>query len=152
MAVTGSYGPIVPADLELIREGTLTGIEAATQSYTAGALLLDSSGSLAQVAADPTAVRGIAVKAATGTTGKVVEYWPIKAGRLYEMTFEGTIAQSDIHSNVGVTKDATTGYWYANPSETEDILTIQSLAKGYAIGDTKPRILVTFDTGNTQGA
>lgn len=152
MAQTGAYGPILPWDIEILREGTLTGIEAATQSWKKGAFLINSSGSLAQAAADPTAVRGIALKDATGTTGKSVEYWPIKAGKLYAIVFDGTIAQSDIYSNVGTAKDATTGYWSAVAAETEDILTIQALAPGWAIGDTKPYVLVTFDAANIEGA
>lgn len=152
MAQTGAYGPIAVWGLELLREGTLTGIEASTQSYKKGSPLINSSGSLATAAADPTALRGIAKKDASGTTGAVVEYWPIKAGHLYSMVFDGTIAQSDIFSNVGIAKDSTTGYWSAVAAETEDTVTIQALEPGWAIGDTKPRVLVTFDAANIEGA
>lgn len=72
MAQTGAYGPIVPWDIEVVRKGTLTGIEAATQSFKKGTPLINSSGSLAAVAADPTAIRCISLKDATGTTGKTV--------------------------------------------------------------------------------
>lgn len=149
---TGAYGPIVPWDIEVVRQGTLAGIEAASQTYKKGSPLINSSGSLATAAADPTAMRGIAMKDATGTTGARVEYWPLRAGALYEMTFDGTIAQSDIYSNVGIAKDATTGYWSAVAAETEDTVTIQALAPGWAIGDVKPRVLVTFDAANIEGA
>lgn len=152
MAQTGAYGPIVPWDIEILREGTLTGIEAASQSYKKGSPLINSSGSLATAAADPTAMRGIALTDASGTTGARVEYWPLKAGRLYAMVFDGVLAQSDIYSNVGIAKDSTTGYWSAVAAETEDTVTIQAIAPGWAVGDTKPYVLVTFDAANIEGA
>jgi hypothetical protein len=149
---TGAYGPIVPYDLELVREGTVPGIEAASQSYKKGSPLIDSSGKIATAGAAPAAVLGIAFTDATGTTNKPLEYWPIKAGRLYEITFNGTIAQTDINTNVGIVKDATTGYWYCDSGDTGDQVTIKMLSPGWAIGDTKPRVLVTFDAANIQGA
>ena len=149
---THALGPIVPFDVELIREGTLTGIEVASQDFSAGALLINSSGSLVEASADPTAARGLAVRAASGVTGKVAEYWPIKAGRLYEASFQGTIAQSDINSNVGTVVGDNTNYWVLDPDETEDICQVVALARGCAIGDVNPRVLITFDAANVEGA
>lgn len=149
---TGAFGPIVPWDVEAVRSGTLYGKEAASQSFKKGTPLINSSGKLATAGTAPATVRGISVKAASGTTDEVVEYYRIQPGVLYEMTFTGTIAQSDIHSNVGIVKDATTGYWYADSADTGDQVTIESLAPGWAIGDTKPRVLVTFNSANIEGA
>lgn len=148
---TGAYQPIVPYELEERRRGTLKGVEAATQSFKKGTPLIDSSGSLAAAAADPTSIKGLSCADATGTTGSVVEYYPLRAGAVYEATFVGTLALSDNYANYGLAKDATTGYWGVVPAETEDQVIVLGPAPGWAVGDVNPRILITFDAANIQG-
>lgn len=159
---TGTYAPIVPWDLEVIRIGTVPGlIEAASQSWKAGALLILSSGKVATAGTAPSTVSFIAMKDATGTTNSPVLAWPIMPGRLYEMTVVGSgaagiFAQADIGGNIGVLVDATTGIWYGDNADTGDQVTIKALAPGgpaggWAVGDTKARALVTFDSANVAG-
>jgi|SRR6185503_20612033 len=148
---TFNIGPIALWDLELIREGTQMGVEDATEAWVEGALLVNASGKLAEASADPTALRGIAKKAASGTTSAPVEYWPIKPGRLYEATWIGTIAQTDFYANVGFTRDSTTKFWYLDTAQTEDTAQVVALAPGSTLSDTNPRVLFTFDSANVEG-
>lgn len=162
MANAGSFAPIVPWDLEVIRIGTVPNqIEGASQSWKAGALLILSSGKVVTAGTAPSTVSFIAQKDATGTTNAKVESWKIIPGRLYELTFVGSgtagaFAQADIGANVGVLVDATTGIWYADNADTGDQFTVVSLAPngpagGWAVGDTKVRVLGTFDSANVAG-
>lgn len=98
------------------------GIEAGSQSYKTGAPLVNSSGSLAEAGANPTTVIGVALAAATGTTGAQVLYYPaIQDSYLFEISIDkasgqggalAVLAQTNVYATYGITKDGTTGYWY----------------------------------------
>lgn len=98
------------------------GIEAASQTYKQGAPLVNSSGKLVEASANPTAIIGIALAAATGVTNTQVLYYPaIQDGYFFLISIDKASAQggalavlaaTTIYSTFGITKDATTGFWY----------------------------------------
>lgn len=145
-----TYGilPIAPFDLEYVRSGALNILEANSSTYKKGAFLVLTSNRVAEAAADPTGVLAIATRDGQNGTDKYTEVWPAKAGVLFEGTLTGVVATTDIGINVGVAKDGTTSYWNLVVAETEDTVTIKSLAPGYEIGDTNARVLFTFDSAN----
>ena len=61
------------------------GREAASQTFIKGAVLIRSSGLLAEASADPTAnIVGVAAEAASGTTNAIVKYWPANTNTMYQ--------------------------------------------------------------------
>lgn len=134
------------------------GIEAAGQTYKRGAPLINSSGSLATAADEPSAgtVIGIANAAATGTTGSDVPFTPVFNGIIFECTADvasgtsvtgtGTIAQADIWNYFDLSLDTTSGFWYLDQAETtEGGLLLIGVKQGVVLGTTKqPRVYVVF--------
>jgi hypothetical protein len=98
------------------------GIEAASQSYKKGSLLLYSSGSLAICATNPALCVGISLSAATGVTGADVPFVPILPSLLFEMSVDGTLSTNapatgkpsdfTIGTAYGLSLDAATGLFY----------------------------------------
>lgn len=148
MAQTGVYQAIQPISTSIIRRGTSYGSEAAGQTYKAGAPLEYSSGTIIEAQADSVIIIGIAAKDATGVTGATVPFFTILPGETFEFTCDdgGTFDAADVGGQYGLKKDAGTGAWYIDTSELEDQVTIISLAPGWAVGDTKPRVYARFNT------
>jgi len=108
------------------------GIESASQTYTAGAPLVQSSGKLVVVtspvdASHPTV--GFSVAAATGTTDHDAPYVEAIAGMLFSgyllatsgsnSTDTHTLAQTDVGTTHAIAVDAG-GKWYVDYSDTSD--------------------------------
>lgn len=98
------------------------GIEAASQTYKVGAPLVTSSGKLQEASANPTAIIGIALSAATGVTNSTVLYYPaVQDTFLFLISIDkasaqggalAVLAQTNVYATFGITKDSTTGFWY----------------------------------------
>jgi hypothetical protein len=98
------------------------GIEAASQSYKIGAPLVNSSGSLVEASANPTAIIGVALAAATGVTAADIPFMPAVQDSAYflisidkasgQAGASAKLAQTNVYATYGITKDSTTGFWY----------------------------------------
>lgn len=130
------------------------GAEAASQSWKKGAVLIESSGSIAAAAADAVAdILGVAAGPATGTTGAQVLYYPATPGMIFECTLEDqsnqnhVLAQSNIYANYAVQVD-NDGIYYADENDTTNTAVVIVGAKD-ALGTTRARVYVQFEVDKT---
>lgn len=130
------------------------GVEAASQSWIAGAVLIESSGKIAQAAADPTsAILGIAAGPATGVTDSQVLYYPAKPGMIFEATFEDqtnedhALAQSNFYGNFACQVDSS-GNWYVDENDTTNT-SVSIRGSKDAVGTTRARVFVEFEVDKT---
>lgn len=104
------------------------GIEASSQTYKKGCLVLYSSGSIAKCATNPALTLGVSLSAATGVTGADAPYVPILPNILFETSMDGALSTnapgtgkpSDLTIGVayGMSLDAATGLFYLDSSLT----------------------------------
>lgn len=123
-----------------------------SETFKQGALLVfnATNGQIAEAAADPTVVQGVALVAASGTTGKDVPFIKPVKGAIFEVSIDesglqGVYAQvqTDLGKQYGAAKDATTGFWYLDQDETTvKVFEIVSLVS--PIGTVVPRVEVEF--------
>jgi len=140
-----------PAVINATSIETWPGLEAATQSWKAGALLVASSGKLAEASDAPTTgLLGIALKDATGTTNTAHDFIPITDDLTVEVTLEDAtdgdhvLAQTNLFTKYSMTQDASTGIWYADEHETSSTCVyVVSLVS--PVGDTRGRVRVRFE-------
>lgn len=150
----GTFLAIQPRDPRIFEEGAKEYPEAASQTYKKGALVILSSGTIAEAGAAPATVFGIALKdgnnAADTSTNALV--YPIKGNEDFSITLLESLTQAMLGSqDCGVVKDATTGVWYASTADGGAQVRIVDYAKGPAfnnlgVGDTKARVVVNFHT------
>jgi|SRR5579872_5512461 len=100
------------------------GREATGQTWAKGAVLIVSSGQIAEASNQPTsAIIGIAAAKATGTVNSEVLYYPATVAQVFEATLENqataghTLAITDLWTKYGLYKD-TNGIWYINFNDT----------------------------------
>lgn len=154
---TGSYLPIRPHSPNIYTRGTLSIKEKASGTWKVGAPLVLNGGYVEEAGTGPATVKYIAAEAghngsADGTYSCIV--WPVTDSDLWEATLDNATAQSDIGNNVGLVKDATTGYWYADQDDTGDQVSVVDFVLTPdlgAVGDAKSRVIVKFDSGNIAG-
>lgn len=130
--MAGGIQPIVVAfPVGASSEQTLTGIEAASQTYKLGAPLVTSSGKIAVGGTNPRNVLGFADVDASGTTDAEAPYHPALLNMMFEGSLDDTLsgsnaplthalAQTDVYAVAGLTVDAATGFWYIDASKTTD--------------------------------
>lgn len=154
----GVYLPIVPFSPNIYERGTVSLPEKASQTFKKGALVIFNGGYVEEAGASPATVRFIAAEDAhnggsDGTYDCIL--FPIGADDLWEVSFEDSAAVADNGAVYGLVKDATTGYWYAddadNGDQVEVVRRVVTPALG-AVGDTKWRGIVKFQTGNIASA
>jgi len=127
---------------------TMNGREAASQSWVAGAVLIRSSGLLAEAAADPVAnIVGVAKGAASTTTNNVVEYWPA-VGVVFSATFEDesnedhALVIANIFTDYAIQLD-TDGIFYIDENDTTNTaVMIMQAVNDTDIDDAKVRARV----------
>lgn len=102
----------------------LYGREASTQSWITGALLIRSSGLLAEASADAVAdIIGVAAGDATGTTNSLVPYYPISQNVIWEATLEDqtnedhALVITNMYTDYALQTD-TPGNWYIDENDT----------------------------------
>lgn len=135
--------------------------ETASQSYAAGApVYYDSNGTIAVAVASSsviTQIAGIALEAATGTTGAPVRYRPISPGDRYvvHVTSNGSSTTTALTQVGDVCNfDLSNGNLVANVNGTDAtkvaarIIALYTVVSGYAdgdtVGDTSGRVVVEF--------
>lgn len=102
----------------------LEGQEASTQTFIKGAVLVWSSGQLAEASADVTSgIAGVAAEAATGTQGTRIKYWPASVNTIWEATLEDQTNEDHalVITNMGVNyalQTDTPGNWYVDENDT----------------------------------
>lgn len=145
MATTFAVKKIVPA---APIPPTKEGVEAASQSFPAGAPLINSSGKIA-VYAGSGKIIGFAMNDASGTTDDPVVYYPEAPGQEWYGTFLDALAQTDFELAVGLVADGTTGIWGLDRDDTTDeTIMVDINARGYndgEIGDTNCRVKFVID-------
>lgn len=158
MATARGYQPIVPHAATVYVRGTVSIAEKATQTFKRGAPLIYNGGYVEEAGSAPSTVTFIAAEdghngASDGTYNVIC--WPIIAGDLYYVSLLDAIAQAQLGANYGLVKDATTKFWYLSTADTGDQMTVKTFEGGPGgaeIGDTKSRVLATFDAANIAGA
>lgn len=132
----------------------LHGQEAASQSYVAGALLIDSSGKVAVAAADPSlgTILGVATVAATGTTDTDVPYVPALPGVVFEANLDdgsGTLVSAITHLYGRFGLDVTSGKFWIDSTDTTNI---RVCVVGFrdAIGTANARVYCVFLPNSTR--
>lgn len=144
-------------------DGQSHGIEGATQSWDAGALLKLSSGELviAKSSAgdlgsgdDPI---GVANAPATGVEGSDVSFSPILPGKRYKMqVYHATpgsalTAQSQVGTAYGLTL-LSTGQFVVNLADTSNTkVRVVDIPKDYPVGEQYGYVEVVFLTAELQG-
>lgn len=101
------------------------GLEAAGQSWVAGAPLIASSGSLAEASDDPTSgIIGFACNDASGTTGAAVSYIPALPDIEFEATLEDqsngdhALVAGNKYTNFAIRQRTANGAWYLDENDT----------------------------------
>ncbi len=124
------------------------GVEAAGQSWKIGAVLVDSSGSLAIGANDPSlgTILGVARVAATGVTAADVIYTPAAPNVVFEANLDdgsGTLAlaQTHMHGRFGIT--LASEKFYIDQSDTTNIR-VCVIGFRDAIGTVNGRVYFVF--------
>lgn len=131
-----------------------SGLEAATQSFKKGAVLIESSGKVAIAAADPTAdILGIAAADASGVTDREVLYYPALPGMVFEATFEDqtnedhALAAANFYGNFAAQVDSA-GNWYVDENDTTNTC-VHIVGAKDAVGVTRARVYVSFEHDKT---
>lgn len=131
-----------------------SGVEAASQSFKKGAVLIESSGSIAIAAADAVAaIIGIAAHDASGVTGREVLYYPALPGMVFECTLEDetnedhALVQGNVFANYAVQVD-NNGIWYADENDTTNTA-VHVVGHKDPIGTTRARVYVSFEHDKT---
>jgi len=139
--------------------GLLTYLAPDGTGFNAGALVYQNGGVASECGADPTLILGVARIGsadrwlATYGAGKLAsQKIPIEViydDTIVEMSLKGTFAATDIGTSYGLVKDATTGAWCVDKTDTTNtrvtvIATADTPKIKYAVGDVNPRVLVKF--------
>ena len=124
------------------------GFEGATQSWKVGAVLIHSSGLLVIGADAAVNIAGIACAAATGVTNTDTMYIRPRDDDEFEITLTVdaqtyALLGTEIGNRYAVDLDATSGYFFADQSNTTDDAVVVT---GFVskIGDVNPRVRVRF--------
>ena len=145
--------PISPAQMDAGIPECYYLPEVASSTWKAGALLVrDANGFMAECAADPTAIWGVAAhdgQNLSASGAKKCAVYRAKAGQKFEGTLVGTLAQTMAGENYGFAKNGS-GYWEIVPAETEDTATVQDWSSRMPIGTVDPIVDFTFDSANIQ--
>lgn len=154
---TGTYLPITPHSNSIYERGTLEIPEKASQTFKKGAPLVLNGGYVEEAGTAPATVKYIAARdgqngGSDGTYNCIV--YLVTDSDLWEASFEDSFAQADIGGNYGLVKDATTGFWYVDDGDTGDQVSVVQFVvtpQLGAIGDTKARGIIKFDSANIAG-
>jgi hypothetical protein len=154
----GSYQPIMPFSSAIYERGTVELPLKATQTFKRGAPLVSNGGYFEEAGSGPSTSAYVAAEDAVSHAsdgGENVLAYRIVAGDQWEISFEDSIAVTDNLANYGIVKDSTSGFWYVDDADSADQVTVirfvQTPSLG-AVGDTKARGIVEFQTGNIAGA
>lgn len=129
------------------------GIEGASQSWKAGAVLKASSGKIIEATADDVAdLLGISLSAASGTTDNPVHFVPAWPEILFEGNLEDqansdhALVQANLYGRFALQKTAG-GIWYLDENDTtNDATVVVRLDPSIgAIGDIRARVLFQFN-------
>lgn len=154
----GSFQPIEPFSQVIHNRGTISVPEKASGTWGANALLVLNGGYVEEAGTAPSTVKYVATRAGqNGATdgAKTTEVWPITTDALWVATQLELRAQADLGSNFGLVLDATTKNWYVSSADTADQVTVEGFIQTPdlgAIGDTKARVLIRFQSANIAGA
>lgn len=158
MAV-GAYQAWLPRDPKIFVSGLVEYPEAASQTYARGTpVVLDSNGRIAAAGASPSSIFGVAGESGqNGTAGQFnTRVWPLRANDIWQLTLNEALAQNLIGQaggDLGVVKDATSGFWYGSTGDGGAQCRIVDYLQGPAgfnIGDTKATVFVMFHTTKLQ--
>lgn len=137
----------------------MVGLEAATQTFVKGAVLIDNgSGYLAEGGANPTGILGIADEDAhnDGAAGtSKIAFTPAIPNVLFEASLDQASAlgtyvslQTDLWAEYGITEDAS-GIWYVDVDKTGATGRFRIVEFIDAVGSTFTRVLGFFVIDNT---
>jgi hypothetical protein len=154
----GSYEPIRPFGAQVYSRGTISLPEKASQTFKVGAPLVLNGGYLEEAGTAPATIFAIAAEnghngGSDGTYSCTA--YRLAAGDQYAVSMEDAYAVADHGGVYGLVKDATSGYWFLDDADAGDqcvVLRVDSTPSLGAVGDTKWRAIVEFQTANIAGA
>lgn len=127
--------------------------EAATQTFIRGAVLVKSTGNIAEAGANPRSIIGIAEEAGKNLGAGVGQcrYVPAIPGILFQINMDSTsvpnraTAAADLNAEYGITKDAN-GSWYLDVDKTTGGTNTVAVVVEFIdpIGTLAGRVLVAF--------
>jgi len=134
---------------------SLTEKEANSSTFLKGAVLVDSSGTLAEGGSNPTNIVGVADRPGQNGTSKNTRYVPALRNIIFEISFDkasalGTVspAQTDLNVEYGITKDSA-GVWYLDIDKTTTNGRVRIIGFKDAIGTIQGRVYVYFTGDST---
>ena len=132
------------------------GFEGASETYKEGAVVVTDSldsNRFAEGGTNPLDIQGIVARAATGTAGTSMPYYPALPGVVFEGSLDdsndlgnGAIVASDISALYGVTKDSG-GIWYVDKHKTGDDARVKIIGFRDPVGTTQGRVYFVFSIG-----
>lgn len=133
----------------------IDGLEVNSSTFLRGAVLIDSgSGTLQEAGANPADIVGVAILAGQNGTSKTTKFNPAIRGVVFEGQIDqdaGDLAllQTHLWGKYGITKEATSGYWYVDVDKTGANARVVVVGFKSAVGDTKARVYFVFLSNNT---
>ena len=132
------------------------GPEGASETFVDGAILIsdaNDSNRLAEGAANPIDIMGIAARAASTVTATLIPYYPGLPGVIFEGSVDdsnalgtGVALASDFGTQVGVTKDSA-GFWYLDKFKTGALARTRILGFRDPPGTAQGRVYFVFSLG-----
>lgn len=131
---------------------SLTGPEAASETYKKGAVLVAASGKLQEGGANPVGIVGVAEEPGENLASgsPKVRYVPALPNQMFEGSIDdngdlgnGAIAAADLYAEYGVTEDAA-GVWYIDKGKTTTLARFRILEFVDAVGTVNGRVRGVF--------
>lgn len=146
-----------PAKMVGGNEVAFTFLEAASQSFKEGAVLVWSSGKVAEGGTDPSSIVGVAAHEASGVTDSAVMVYPalpnvVYRGVLTTASTAHTLAQANLGAVFGIAK-GTDGAWFVDQSDTA-AANVRVRIVGFVdpVGTSDGEVLFTFLTYTQSGS
>jgi len=135
------------------------GLEGASETFGAGAVLVEDAAQLDEAAADPTSgIVGIAAQAATGTTGSSIAYYPALEGVVWEGNLSTggaspptayTLTAGDFLTRYALQVDTSQNpdVWYIDQADTGNVsVTIIGFRDPVGTSDGRVYFVINADT------
>lgn len=132
------------------------GPEGASETFVDGAVLIsdaNDSNRLAEGAANPIDIMGIAARAASTVTATMIPYYPALPGVIFEGSVDdsndlgnGIALAANFGGQYGITKDSA-GFWYIDKFKTGDNARVRILGFRDPVATVQGRVYFVFFTG-----
>jgi len=156
--------PIRPANQQIVAGiAPLVGFEGASETFGVGAILLLDSNQLDEgIATTITRIMGVSARAATGTTGSDMPYYPAVPSVVFEGSFSTgganpptafTLVATNFGEQYGLNIDTsqTPNVWYIDQADEANVA-VTIIGFRDAVGTSDARVFFTFVSNTTEFA